>query len=740
MKLTFFGAAHAVTGSCHCLEVNGKKILIDCGLQQGRDEHDENALDFAPSYIDYVIVTHAHIDHSGRIPLLVKEGFQGQIFATRLTCQLMSVMLRDSAFIQESDAEWQNQKGKRAGRPPVEPLYTVADAEAALQQLFPAEYGQILDLCDGVRIRFRDAGHLLGSSMVEIWATEGGVTKKLVFSGDLGNIDQPIIRNPEFLDEADYVVMESTYGDRNHEIPESYVESLAQLIEKYIGKTGRRLFLLFCWLFCIIVIAAFTDMVCKTFMFTPAVDASGAATGAIDFTKSYAAGCAGTISILFTFVAIAFGWAQKKFNLTGAAEFVTGVVLMVLMFAVGMQFPVYLDKFQWFAVVMVYLVFAGAMPIQMLKTPRDYLTSIMMIVMIVCAVLGIVVLGVNGQATITAPVFTGFSTASGMMFPVLFVSVACGALSGFHSLVSSGTSSKQVEKEQDAVKVGYGAMIVESFVGILAIIVAGIMFSDMNTAGTGALNAGVASTPFQIFAAGISRGMQAFGVDGTLATVFMTMNVSALALTSLDAVARIARTSFSEFFAQTNDALAIESKAGYMKVLGNPWFATVVTLLPGLALAFGGYANIWPLFGASNQLLGGMTMITLAVFCKCTGRKGWMLYVPVAFLLCCTFTSLVQSAMGCMTAVQAYGFFGTIPATATTAAVSVAATKGLQLVFAVLLMVLGLIVAVNCLKEFFGKEAGSMPDEEPEWSEMGKAEYGRAAAAEAPADAEAAKA
>lgn len=510
-------------------------------------------------------------------------------------------------------------------------------------------------------------------------------------------------------------------------------KSLAQLIEKYIGKTGRRLFLLFCWLFCIIVIAAFTDMVCGTFA-APVLDA---ATGAVNGAKSYAAGCAGTISILFTFVAIVFGWAQKKFNLTGAAEFVTGVVLMVLMFAVGMQFPVYLTKFQWFAVVMVYLVFAGAMPIQMLKTPRDYLTSIMMIVMIVCAVLGIVVLGVNGQATMTAPVFTSFSGASGMMFPVLFVSVACGALSGFHSLVSSGTSSKQVEREQDAVKVGYGAMIVESFVGILAIIVAGIMFSTMNTTGA---NGAAVGTPFQIFAAGIARGMQAFGIDGTVATVFMTMNVSALALTSLDAVARIARTSFSEFFAQTNDALAVDSKAGYMKVLGNPWFATVVTLLPGLALAFGGYTNIWPLFGASNQLLGGMTMITLAVFCKCTGRKGWMLYVPVAFLLCCTFTSLVQSAMGCMTAVQAYGFFGTIPATATTAAVSVAATKGLQLVFAVLLMVLGLIVAVNCLKEFFGKEAGSMPDEEPEWSEMGKAEYGRAAAAEVPADAEAAKA
>ncbi len=482
-------------------------------------------------------------------------------------------------------------------------------------------------------------------------------------------------------------------------------KSLAQLIEKYIGRTGRRLFLLFCWLFCLIVIAAFTSMVAGTFKFTP--DAAGA----VDFAKSYAAGCAGTISILFTFVAMAFGWACRKFNLTGAKQFATGVVLMVAMFAVGMQFPVYLDLNGWIAVVMVYLVFAGAMPIQTLKQPRDYLTSIMMIVMIVCAVLGIVVLGAKGQATITAPVFTGFTSASGMMFPVLFVSVACGALSGFHSLVSSGTSSKMVENEADAVKVGYGAMVVESFVGILAIIVAGIMFSDMNTAGTGALNGGVASTPFAIFATGIARGMQAFGIDGTVATVFMTMNVSALALTSLDAVARIGRTSFSEFFAASNDALAVESeKTGAMRVLGNPWFATVVTLLPGLALTFGGYLNIWPLFGASNQLLGGMTMITLAVFCKCTGRKGLMLYVPVAFLLVCTFTSLAMSIAGCVTALQTGGM-------------AVMATSGLQLVFAVLLVALGLIVTGNCLKELRGKEFGSMPDEEPEWSEMGTRDY-----------------
>ena len=489
-------------------------------------------------------------------------------------------------------------------------------------------------------------------------------------------------------------------------------KSLAQLIEKYIGKTGRRLFLLFSWLFCIIVIAAFTSMVCGTFKYTPAE------AGGIDFAKSYAAGCAGTISILFTFVAIAFGWAQRKFNLKGAAEFAVAVVAIVLMFAVGMQLPLYLDLNQWIAVVMVYLVFAGAMPIQTLKQPRDYLTTIMMVVMIVCAVLGIVVLGVQGKATITAPMFTGFSTKSGMMFPVLFVSVACGALSGFHSLVSSSTSSKQVSNETDAVKVGYGAMVLESFVGILAIIVAGIMFSDMNTAGTGALNNGVASTPFQIFAAGISRGMQSFGIDATVATVFMTMNVSALALTSLDAVARIARTSFSEFFAKTNDALAIEDKSGAMKVLGNPWFATLVTLVPGLALTFGGYLAIWPLFGASNQLLGGMTMITLAVFCKCTGRKGAMLYVPVAFLLVCTFTSLAQSIMGCVTALSA----------GTAASVF---NPALQLVFAVLLVVLGLIVAVNCLRELFTKESGSLPDEEPEWSELGRKNCGVEASSDA---------
>ena len=484
-------------------------------------------------------------------------------------------------------------------------------------------------------------------------------------------------------------------------------KSLAQLIEKYIGRTGRRLFLLFSWLFTIIVIAAFVDMVAGTFQAT--FDAAGAVDGA----ASYAGGAAGTISILFTFVAIAFGWASRRFGLTGWKELLLAVVLFVLMFAVGMQLPVYLNKLGWFAVITVYLLFAAAMPIQTLKQPRDYLTSIMMLVMIVCAVAGVFVLGAGGQATMTAPMVADVSALAAKgsyLFPLLFVSVACGALSGFHSLVSTNTSSKQVSSEKDALPVGYGAMVLESFVGVLAIVFAAIMFSELNTSGAGGAAVG---TPFQIFSQGVARGMTAFGVDSTLATVFMTMCVSALALTSVDAVARIGRLSFQEFFSKSNDAAeeAGAGATGAAKVLSNTWVATVLTLALGLALAFGGYNNIWPLFGASNQLLGGMTMIMLAVFCKCTGRKGWMLYVPVAFLLVCTFTSLVQSIIGCVNALAASG-------------AAVIATSGLQLVFAILLVVLGLIVAYNCLKELFTKDAGSLPDEEPEWSELGRKNCG----------------
>ena len=241
MKLTFFGAARAVTGSCHCVECGGKKILVDCGLQQGRDERDNQELDFAAGYIDAVVVTHAHIDHSGRIPLLVKQGFTGNIYCTRLTGQLLSIMLRDSAHIQESDAQWQNQKGKRAGEEPVEPLYTVQDAEEAVKRIVTCEYGTTLQIADGVKVRFVDAGHLLGSASVEMWLTEGDTTRKVVFSGDIGNRDQPIIRDPQYIRDADYVLTESTYGDRLHDMDKDpdYTADLAAIIDETLGNGGN---------------------------------------------------------------------------------------------------------------------------------------------------------------------------------------------------------------------------------------------------------------------------------------------------------------------------------------------------------------------------------------------------------------------------------------------------------------------------------------------------------------------
>ena len=239
MKLSFFGADQCVTGSCHCLEVNGKKILVDCGLQQGRDEVSNEEFPFAAGSIDYVLITHAHIDHSGRVPMLVKQGFHGQILTTRLTADLMDIMLLDSAHIQESDAEWKNRKAARSGAPHVEPLYTIEDAAQVREYMTTCEYGQKVELCEGVTVEFIDAGHLLGSASILVDATEGGVTKRLVFSGDIGNVDQPIIRDPSPVTGADYVVMESTYGDRNHTEVWSYTDDLARIIDETIGRGGN---------------------------------------------------------------------------------------------------------------------------------------------------------------------------------------------------------------------------------------------------------------------------------------------------------------------------------------------------------------------------------------------------------------------------------------------------------------------------------------------------------------------
>ena len=239
MKLSFFGADQCVTGSCHCLEVNGKRILVDCGLQQGRDEVSNAEFPFAAGSIDYVLVTHAHIDHSGRIPMLIKQGFQGRIVTTRLTADLLDIMLLDSAHIQEQDAEWKNRKGERSGAPRVEPLYTIEDASRVREFMTTCEYGEKIPLCEGVTLEFVDAGHLLGSASIRLICREGDEERTIVFSGDIGNVDQPIIRDPQFFTSADYVLTESTYGDRNHTEVWSYTDELAEIIDETLRKGGN---------------------------------------------------------------------------------------------------------------------------------------------------------------------------------------------------------------------------------------------------------------------------------------------------------------------------------------------------------------------------------------------------------------------------------------------------------------------------------------------------------------------
>lgn len=241
MKLIFVGAAHEVTGSCHYLNACGKHILVDYGMEQGVNVFENCDLPVQESYIDYVLLTHAHIDHSGMIPRLCARGFRGQIFATKATADLCSIMLRDCAHIQMQEAEWRNRKAKRnANASYQEPEYTMEDADNAIKRLVPCEYGQEIEICEGLRIRFTDVGHLLGSASIEVWATEEGTTRKIVFSGDIGNKNQPLIKDPGMTGEADYVVMESTYGDRLHSDKHpDYVKELTRILKETFDRGGN---------------------------------------------------------------------------------------------------------------------------------------------------------------------------------------------------------------------------------------------------------------------------------------------------------------------------------------------------------------------------------------------------------------------------------------------------------------------------------------------------------------------
>lgn len=467
-------------------------------------------------------------------------------------------------------------------------------------------------------------------------------------------------------------------------------KSMGVLIEKYIGKTGRKLFLLFCWLFTLLVIAAFADMVAGTFNAYTVKDGVSVLADAANTN-----GCAGTISIMFMVFAVIFGLIQKKFNLSGWKEAVVGLLCVVASFAIGMHFPLILSKDAWSYITFVYIFFAAVLPMWLLKQPRDYMTTFMFIGMIAGAVIGLLV----AHPTMNLPVFTGFTNEKlGTLFPILFVTVACGAVSGFHSLVSSGTSSKTIENEKDMTKVGYGAMVLESLLAVLALCVAGAAASQDGTPASG--------TPFQIFSRGVAGFFEMFGIPVHFATVFMTMCVSALALTSLDAVARIGRMSFQELFAVDD----MKSAKPWRKVLCNPYFSTIITLLFGFVLTKIGYANIWPLFGSANQLLSALVLITLCVFMKVTGRSNKMLFPPMIIMLCVTFTALVQRLIAMVKAISTAAAV-TIPAGETTWG-KVFLNNGLQLVIAVLLIVLGLTIVINSMKSYVKSKKNSEKKEE----------------------------
>lgn len=444
-------------------------------------------------------------------------------------------------------------------------------------------------------------------------------------------------------------------------------KSMGQLIEDYIGRKGRRLFFLFAWLFTLLVIAAFADMVAGTFNGFSAEGAQLAPNAS-----------AASISILYVFVAIAFGLFLRKTKIGGWKQAVLAIVLIVAMLALGIAFPIYLDKTSWIYIIFVYIFFASVTPMWLLKQPRDYLTTFLFIAMIAAAVIGVFI----SNPQISTPAYTGFTTSSGYLFPTLFVTIACGAVSGFHSLVSSETSSKQIANEKDMLQVGYGSMLLESLLAVLVIVVVGSLTS---LSASGVLDANLSAmaladgaTPFTKFSVGVTGLVAQLGLPQEWGLCIMTMFVSALALTSLDAVARIGRMSFQEFFEVDRN----ENPSGILRFLTNKYTATVITLLGGYLLSLGGYNNIWPLFGSANQLLAAMVLIALSVFLKVTGRKGFMLYVPMTLMLIVTMTSLGMSIYNiCMKLFVNGGF--------------VFMTDGLQLIVAILLVVLGLLIAFS---------------------------------------------
>ena len=446
--------------------------------------------------------------------------------------------------------------------------------------------------------------------------------------------------------------------------------TIGYIIEEYIGKLGKKLFLLFCWLFCILVVAAFADVVAGTFNGFTVPTVAGEAVK-----KVAANGAVATTSILFIFEAVALGMILKYGKLHKWINTAIAIVMLVAAVVVGLNFPIYLTRETWHILIFAYIFVASVVPVWALLQPRDYLNSYLLIFMIVGAVIGVFVS--NPSCNLQA--FTSFNVDGQYMFPILFVTIACGAVSGFHSLVSSGTASKQIKNEKNMLPVSFGAMLMESMLAVIALI-AVASFAKGEAAAQGL------TTQPQIFAGAIANFLSVIGLPHSLVFTLINLAVSAFALTSLDSVARVGRLSFQEFF--LDEGVTEENMTPFQKVVTNKYFATIITLVLSFLLAKVGYAEIWPLFGSANQLLSVLALVACAVFLKKTKRHGWMLWVPMFFMMAVTFTALG------MTIYKLGGAF-----------LSTGLTLGntLQLIFAILLLILGVIVAVQGVKKLFQK-------------------------------------
>ena len=413
-------------------------------------------------------------------------------------------------------------------------------------------------------------------------------------------------------------------------------QSIGEVIADAMGGKAKKLFLIFSYLTLILVVAAFASIVANTFM------ATYTESGAVDMAASAANATTAMISILFIVIAVAFGFLVYRRNAGLGVSTIIGVAAIVVCMVIGLNWhPLYLSNTAWMIIVGIYILVASVAPVWILLQPRDYLSSFLLYFMMIVAVVGIVGCGISGGATMDIPAFTGFKdtlmptgTSLGYMFPALFVTIACGAISGFHSLVGSGTTAKQLNSEKDAQPIAYGGMLIECALAIISLCAVGYIWANYAS--------GETVTPTVVFATGISKMLSTIpGLAATekVAYTLLVLTVSVFCLTSLDTATRLARYMFQEFW--LNPGEDIKNVTGYKKVLTNPYVATIITVILGIGLGLTGYANIWPLFGAANQLLAALGLLAVATWLGKAGKNNKMFLFPMAFMLVVTITSLI---------------------------------------------------------------------------------------------------